>query len=437
MSLSLNAVVDINVHLSPLATVRKGFNIGLILGDTAIIPASERVRTYYSTAEMLEDGFTSSNPEYKAALLYFSQSPQPTTLMVGRRVNGEAFTVTADVTIDSPVITPDSMTGIEVGQGVSGTGIPSGATVTAIGTNTVTISLNVTVTGSDVTLTFTPANETFVEALQACRVKNTEWYVFVPCDAVKADILAMAAEVEAMTPSTAMFYTTSDADILNATAGNVFLTLKGLDYKRSLGIYSTQHVYAAVSVMGYAMGANDGTANSAYDLCFKELPGVTVESITTTKYNNIVNANGNVYINRGNTYDMLQLGNVANGTAFDELINLDKLVNDLQLTAMDALYGVRKIPQTEDGITYLINKLQEPLDDAVTIGFIAPGKWTGVNLLTLKTNDFLPKGYAILSEAIEDQSQADREARKAPPIYIPIKLAGAIRSIIIGVYVNR
>jgi hypothetical protein len=438
MSLSLNAIVDINVYLSPLATVRKGFNIGLVIGNTPVIPASERIRTYYSTSEMLSDGFVAANPEYKAALLYFAQSPQPTVLQVGRRINTETFTKTATVTNGSAIITPASMSGIEVGQGVSGTGIPDDTTVSTVGTSTVTLSAEATADGTDVTLTFTPVNETWVEALQACRSKNSEWYVFVPCGVEKADIIAMAAEVEAMTPSTCMFYTTKDADVLAGTEGNVMLTLKGLDYRRSFGLYSTQHDYAAVSVMGYAMGANTGLANSAYDLCFKELPGVTVENITSTQYGYIVtNANGNVYVNRGDTYDMLQLGNVANGTAFDELINLDKLVNDLQLSAMDALYGVTKIPQTEDGMTYLINKLQEPLDNAVKIGFIAPGKWTGVNLLTLSTNDHLAKGYLIMSEAIADQSQSDREARKAPNIYIPIKLAGAIRSVVIGVYVNR
>jgi hypothetical protein len=104
---------------------------------------------------------------------------------------------------------------------------------------------------------------------------------------------------------------------------------------------------------------------------------------------------------------------------------------------MDALYQLPKIPQTDAGVSYLITRLQEPLETAVKIGFIAPGKWTGPTLLSLNTNDFLSRGYLILSESVNDQAQADREARKAPPIYIPIKLAGAIHSIAIGVYVNR
>ena len=41
------------------------------------------------------------------------------------------------------------------------------------------------------------------------------------------------------------------------------------------------------------------------------------------------------------------------------------------------------------------------------------------------------------SEAIDDQSQADRDARKSPPIYICVKLAGSIEFVTIEVYVNR
>lgn len=51
--------------------------------------------------------------------------------------------------------------------------------------------------------------------------------------------------------------------------------------------------------------------------------------------------------------------------------------------------------------------------------------------------DTLPGGYLIQSEPIDSQSQADRDARKAPPIYVSLKLAGAIHHVTISVDVNR
>lgn len=366
-SLTLKTVVNVQIYLAPLAAPRKAFNLGLIIGSAEVIPTSERVRIYTDTKPMLEDGFLNTDPEYKAAVLYFSQRPQPTRLAVG--VKGE--------------------------------------------------------------------EETAVEALQACRAANREWYGYTLCGAVKSDIIAMAAVVEPMDPTTVQFYTTSDSDVLTGADGNIFKTLKGLSYRRSIGQYSTKNANAVAAILGYAMGANTGLANSAYTLAFKNEVGVAVEDVTQTQYEKIVGDNGNVYVNRGDYYNVFQMGTVAEGAYFDEIINLDKLANDLQLTGMDALYQLPKIPQTEDGITYLINRLQGPLKQAVKINFIAPGKWTGPNLLNLKTDDFLSRGYLIMSEPISEQDQADREARKAPPIYIAIKLAGSVHSVVIGVYVNR
>jgi len=70
-------------------------------------------------------------------------------------------------------------------------------------------------------------------------------------------------------------------------------------------------------------------------------------------------------------------------------------------------------------------------------GFLAPGQWNGQNILNLSTGDMLPKGYLVQAEPVASQAQADREARKCPPIYVAIKEAGAIHSLLIGVYVNR
>lgn len=87
--------------------------------------------------------------------------------------------------------------------------------------------------------------------------------------------------------------------------------------------------------------------------------------------------------------------------------------------------------------------VEPTLRRARLIGFIAPGRWTGGQIwltpewLALDTNDMLGDGYLILSEPIDEQPQADRDARKAPPIYIPIKLAGAIHSVTAVIDVNR
>ena len=147
--------------------------------------------------------------------------------------------------------------------------------------------------------------------------------------------------------------------------------------------------------------------------------------------------NGNVYICRGENYDILQQGYCADGTSFDEMLYLDMLKNDITLNVMDLLYQRRKIPQTEAGVTSIINVINNACKKYVTLGFIAPGQWNGPECLELQEGDYLPDGYIVQSEPVRTQAQADRDKRKAPPIYVCVKLAGAIEFVTIQVNVNR
>ncbi len=374
---SLDSIVDIQVLVSPLAAARSSFNQALIIGDTNVIPVSDRLKLYESAAEVLED-FALTDPEYIAANIYFSQSPAPDKLWIGRQDSG--------------------------------------------------------------------SGETIVEALQACREASTEWYIAICLGAEYADHVACAAYIETATPSSVYAYTTSDADCLTGTASppDIFTYLKSLGYSRSIGQYATtqtavypNNIYAIVAIMGYACGQNSGLANSAFTLKFKQETGISVEPLSSTQINVIEGNNGNVYLEYGNYYTIFEQGKMANGTFFDERINLDMFANNLQLTLMDLLYQNPKIPQTDAGVTQLIQACNEACDEAVRIGFLGPGTWTGPNVLNLKYDDPLPAGYLVQAEALSTQTQADREARKSVPLYIAIKESGAVHSVLVGVYVNR
>lgn len=284
--------------------------------------------------------------------------------------------------------------------------------------------------------TVSASPETAPQAVAACRVANTEWYPCYICDVEKADIISVADYIESAEPQSAFFYTTGDSDVKNNVAGNVMETLKNKSIHRTLGQYST-NPYAALSIMAYAMGANKQTADSAYTLAYKKEVGISTEDLTNSEVTAIKNLNGNVYINRGSVYNLFEDGKMADGTYFDELLNLDMLTNNIQTAVVNALSTEPKIPQTDDGMDKLLNYITAPLEKAKKIGFIAPGVWNTSGVLSVNTGDTLPRGYKILADSIADQSQEDREARKSPPIYILAKLAGAIQYVSIGVYVNR
>jgi uncharacterized protein DUF3383 len=283
----------------------------------------------------------------------------------------------------------------------------------------------------------TDAGETPVQAIQACRAKNFEWYACMHVTAVTADHKEIAAYIETATPTSVYGFTTADAGVLNNVVDNLCEYLKDAGYKRTFGQYALTQPYAIAGIIGYAMGQNSGLANSAFTLKFKQEIGVTAEDLTPTQISNIEGNNCNLYLNYGNYYNIFEQGKMANGQFFDEIINLDMLANNIQLSVMDLLYGNPKVPQTDAGVNQIIHQINQACDQAVTIGFLGGGQWTGVPVLNLNTGDVLPLGYLVQASPLKSQSDADRQARKAPSIYVAIKEAGAVHSSLIGVYVSR
>lgn len=279
-------------------------------------------------------------------------------------------------------------------------------------------------------------SETALQAVTACRQANSNWYAVYVCDTVAADIEAIAAYIETATPASTYFYDTSDSAVVAGTAGNVMSTLQTNKYTRTFGQYSTS-AHAAVAAMGYAMGANNGQINSAYTLAYKTENGINPESLTSAQVTTVLNYNGNIYTNYGDSYNLLVQGTVASGLSYDEIINQDILTNNIQTSVLNALMSGPKIPQTDDGINLLVNAITNPCNDAKNRGIIAPGVWNGPSILGLNTGDTLSTGYLILADTISNQTQADRDARKSPPIYVCCKFAGAIEHVVIGVYVNQ
>ncbi|MDY6148955.1 MAG: DUF3383 family protein [Porphyromonas sp.] len=376
--LDLSPIVDVVINLSAKAAARKGFNLGLIIGKSTVISKAERVRIYTNASQMLEDGFKNTSPEYKAALLYFSASTKPRKLAVGVKATED---------------------------------------------------------------------ENLTATLEACRSANSQWWAFSYLGAEDVDIKDCAAWAESAVPDSVYMYTTADKSVLDTIGDemSIFKALKDENYRRSFGQYcgDAETPDAVVATMGYAMGANRGLASDAFTLAYKTLPGVKVDDLSESQVTHVCGSaestghNGNVYINRGEEYDILQQGYMADGTSYDEILYLDMLKNEITLNVMDLLYQRRKIPQTESGVTSIINVINDACRKYVKLGFIAPGKWNGAECLELQTGDYLPDGYLVQSDPIDEQLQADRDKRKAPPIYVCCKLAGAIEFIAIQVNVNR
>ncbi|WP_421595718.1 DUF3383 family protein [Rahnella sp. PD4] len=366
--LSVGRIANVTVNLSAKAAQGRNFGSMLILGTSTVIPISERIRLYEGPADIGTD-FGVTSEEYKAAVVWFSQSPQPTQVYVGRWVktleSGEAGTV-----------------------------------------------------------------ETVLQAVNAMLDYNS-WYGLHLADTVdpsNMDMVSVASALQAATVSRILANTTQDAEVMDATSTtDIAYLLKTGGFGRTFTQYSSSSRYAALSAFGRAFTVDFNGSNTTITLKFKQEPGITYETLTASQATALEAKNCNVYVLYDNDTAILEQGVMANGDFFDERHGLDWLQNTVQTTDYNTLYtSPNKIPQTDAGTTTRMAAIELALSQAVDNGLFAPGKWTGGPIGQLSTNDYLTKGYYLYADSVDNQLQADREQRKAVPIQVAGKLAGAV-----------
>ncbi|MGS1064113.1 DUF3383 domain-containing protein [Burkholderia glumae] len=82
-ALPVARLISVAVTLTALAAQGANLNTALLLGPSAVIDTGERLRSYAQITDVAND-FGTTAPEYLAAQLYFNQSPQPASLLIGR-----------------------------------------------------------------------------------------------------------------------------------------------------------------------------------------------------------------------------------------------------------------------------------------------------------------------------------------------------------------
>ena len=90
--LSVSDVIKVDINMSPKAVPLRNFGALCLAGPSPVIDVKERIREYATLDEVAAD-FGSAAPEYGAADLFFSQSPQPSILYIGRFAQGSTSAV--------------------------------------------------------------------------------------------------------------------------------------------------------------------------------------------------------------------------------------------------------------------------------------------------------------------------------------------------------
>lgn len=489
--LSVYDVVNVTISIAPLAAPTRNFGAGLIVGSTDVVDVGERIRQYANITGVAQD-FSTTDPEYLAASKFFSQSPQPSILYIGRwaqtatkatlrggvlsgaeqamsawtaitnggfkiDVDGVTKTVaslnfSAQTNLNGVASVIDTaLTGASVAwDAVSGRFVVKSDTT---GTSSTLAYAVAPVSGTDISaqlklttgLASAPvggiAAETLVAGLQALVDRNGDWYaaILAASGVSDANVLAAAGYIEALQKKRVLGITTQASAALDGTLStDIGSQIKAANYKRTFVQYSSTSPYAVASFFGRASTVNFNGSNTTLTMKFKQEPGIVAETLTETQAAALKAKNINVFVNYDNSTAIIQEGTCANGYFFDEVHGLDWLENDIQTAVYNLLYtSTTKVPQTDEGTHLIITTIESRLVQAVANGLVAPGKWNASGFGQLKQGDLLSKGWYVYAPPISTQSQADREARKSVPIQVAVKLAGAVHFVDCTINVNR
>lgn len=498
-NLSVSRLVRVNIILASLAAQAQNLSTALLLTSSPVVDVVERRRSYTNITDIAND-FGTTGPEYLAGVLAFQQSPQPATFMVGRwaktatagEINGAPLTTanqliatwqaitTGSFKIGIDAIAPIDVTALNFAADANLNAVAARIQTAVRAANAAFVAAVVVynsiykrfeitsgTTGATSKVTFLAAAATGADisvmlglrstsggayvadgiaaetALAAATLFDAQfgrtWYGLTIPEAVDDDQVAVAGFIEATNNKHMFGITTQDGAALSSAATtDVAYRVQQLGYKKTKTQYSSKSPYAVVSLMTKSYSTDWTGNNTAITLMFKQEPGIVAESLTETQALALIGKNCNVFAAYDNNTAIIQNGVVASGDFIDTITGSDAMAVDMQNELYNLLYtSPTKIPQTDAGSNLFVATLEKVCGKYVTDGFLAPGVWDQAGFGNLAQGDFLGKGFYVYAPPVATQLKADRQARKAVPIQIAAKCAGAVHSFDLQVNISR
>jgi hypothetical protein len=431
--MGLESIVNVVVSTQSAQVKQAGFGVPLIVDAHSRF--TERIRFYEEADDLLDDGFTTDDAAYKAAVVLNSQSPSVAQFAVGRRANKPTmqFTIVPTVTNSkaysvkingvTKTFTSDgtaTLSEIIVGL-IAAIGAITGFTVAAVGGAGTETSFTITgnaagnwlrVEALDASLLQvkqTHADPGLAADLAAIKLENDAWYGVAITTASAAEITALAAWVEAN--GRECVQATQDTDtITTAAAGgtDIMSAAKAAAYARTGLIYHPDNgAFADFAWMGAVLPKSPGSVTWK----FKTLAGVSAVKLTPTQITNITDKSGNYYAEVGGIPITVE-GWSAAGEFLDVVRDTDWDTSRRQTRLFSLLASNDKIPFTDHGIAVLAAEVGAQNVESVASGFLS--------------NDPAPTVTVPLASSV---ASADRAIRKLRTIKYSGRIAGAVHSL--------
>ena len=290
-----------------------------------------------------------------------------------------------------------------------------------------------------VVIPFASSSETLATAISRADSLVQFFGILTTKDYSSSEVSAAAAVVQTMNK---MLFVVSNSASDIATAGSFHdIAAAGYDKTRCLPYLSDTTLPAklyAAAYAGRALSTEHEGSNTTSTMHLKDLVGIQADPTMTQTQLNLCQACGaDAYVNIAGVAKTFTSG--AN-KFFDQVYNRCWFLGALEVAGFNALAKVStKVPQTEPGMTILKGAYRLVCERAVRNGYVAPGAWNSADRfgdVEAMLRNIEEVGYYIYSLPVNQQSQTEREERKAPLIQIAIKEAGAIHSSNVMVYIN-
>jgi hypothetical protein len=402
VNLPISLLVDVTVDLTPVGAQAPSLNTGLLLGTSAVIDVVTRMRVYATLAAVATD-FGNDAEEYLAAELWFGQSPQPTSLNIGRWAKtasagqlycgelSEADTLISawtgittgsfKVAVDGGAVTnvPDldfaaagNLNAVAVIiqtalQGIGG----AFATVTCVYNatyNRFVITSGTTGTSSEIS--FLTAGSTGIDISAMLQGLSTsdgayiangiaaetalscvelfdnqfagQWYnLFIP-EASDSDDTAIAPYIDGDgTPHFYWINTQEEALLSLGDTTHIGYLLQQLQSQHTAWQYSSTSLYAVWSMAARIATVNWQGSLTALSLMYKTEPSVDAEALTVDQRDALLSYNGNVYDTYSNPsgVPLIEPGICPSGQFIDTIIGVDWLRTQIQTNIFNILLG--------------------------------------------------------------------------------------------------
>ena len=425
--MSLNEIVNVQINVENVAVSRASFGTMLHLGLHKVF--TERFRIYTSVQGLLDDGFDPSSVEVAVATAVFSQDVVPPSIKIGRRQTDDVTSITPNpvadntdytVTINGTAFTINSGAGASAASIATAldVAINAGAEPVTSTDNTGNISLSPDVAATPFSLT-TTANldvvldaagaETLTTAISEIRNVDDDWYALTSESHLVADIEEVAGVIQTL--KKIYVYSSDEAAIITSGTGDIFSTLSGLNYDRTIGLYDpdADTAYPEAAWLGVMLPKDPGSATWAY----KTLVGQDADTLTPTESSNARGKNGNTYETVGGV-DITRFGTTAEGEFADIIRGVDWLESRMQERIFSKLVASDKIPYTEQGVAIIEAEIRAQLRDAITAGVVAA-----------------EPEFEITTPVVADISAVVKATRCLPTITFTATLQGAIHKVVV------